>query len=436
METPIYSRLCAYRNENRIPFAMPGHKNMRGFDSDLEWCDVTELPRTLNLMGDDETVRRACRLLSDLYGARDSFILTCGSTAGVHAMILSCLNPGDTLLAMSDCHKSVIGICAIAGIRIKFVKSVCRNSLTDDVDGVLITSPNYYGIVKDIKAISELCAEKDIPLMVDEAHGAHFTGRFGLPESSVKLGADIVCQSAHKTLCALTGAAYLHRATERIDINRIRRAVETVHTTSPSYPVAASADIARAKLARCDYSDIINECRGFKAEIEKIGIIPRPTDDPTRIVLDFSKIGITGFAVAEKLSDEYGTDVEMADLKNTVLIATPYNVHSDFGRLAESLKKIVSESACGGLTENLPEPPVIEGVFSPSDGWFAKTEFTDLDAAAGRIAARTVSVYPPGCAVAVMGGKIGKDAVLYLNAALKYGADVTGITDGKIEVAI
>ena len=161
-------------------------------------------------------------------------------------------------------------------------------------------------------------------LLVDEAHGAHFTGRYGLPVSAVKLGADMVCQSAHKTLGALTGAAYLHIASERVDVSKVKRFAKMLSTSSPSYPVAASADMARAILCETDYSDIINEITDFKAATLKTFDIHIPdTDDITRLVLNFREYNITGFEMLEGLSDRYSIDAEMADFFNVVFIITP-----------------------------------------------------------------------------------------------------------------
>lgn len=436
METPIYNRLFEYHRQDRIPFAMPGHKNMRGLDLDFGMCDVTELSKTLNLMGEDKTVMRANELLSELYGSRESFILTCGSTSAVQAMILSCINPGDTLLVTSDCHISVINICAIAGIKLKLVKMITEKDITPEIKGIFVTSPDYYGAIKDIRKISEIAMGFDIPLMVDEAHGAHFMGKCSIPQTAVRLGADIVCQSAHKTLNALTGAAYLHIASDRVDKDRVKRSIKAVHTTSPSYMIAASADIARATLSDMDYSEIVKECNEFKAALGKINVKFMENDDPTRLVLDFSAYETTGFDVARKLSEYYGTDVEMADLYNIVLIVTPYNKHSDFITLFNGIRDILRDEKLTDTEKRFPKPPDISGVISPKEGWFKKTEQVDIDNAIGRISAQTVSVYPPGTAVIVTGDTVKESAVLYIKTVLMYGAEVTGISDGKIEVVV
>ena len=432
METPIYARLEQYHNENRISFAMPGHKNMRGLGLSLGICDVTELPSTLNLLGDDETITRANMRLGELYGSKQSFILTGGSTAGVKAMILSAVGSGQTLAVSPDCHMSVINTCAIAGINVKIITKI--DDITEDVSAVVVTSPNYYGQTKDISALSEKCHSIDIPLLVDEAHGAHFTGRYGLPKSAVVLGADMVCQSAHKTLNALTGAAYLHICSDRTDISRARSMLRAVHTSSPSYMIAASADIARAALSECDYSEIIDECEQFKTAISaRTRIRAAENDDPTRIVLDFSAYGLSGFYVSGRLSEQYMIDVEMADLKNIILIVTPFNRHSDFMSLYHALREIISAD---GDMKDIGEPVIRTRMVSPQNGMYKQTEAVELSQAIGRIAADTVCMYPPGSAVICMGERITADAAEYIKTVLDYGAEVVGIEGDKISVVI
>ena len=203
VETPIYTRLCDFHRKNRISFAMPGHKNLRGLAPDLQKCDVTELPATVDLRHEDGYVRRANELLSELYKTRRSFILTGGSTEGVQAMISSVLKRGEVLAAFSDCHISVINTCAVCGFRLALIPTELRKGflapcppsgaeLPEGVSALLVTSPNYYGITADISALAEKCRERGIPLLVDEAHGAHFIGSEQFPSSAVSQGADMV----------------------------------------------------------------------------------------------------------------------------------------------------------------------------------------------------------------------------------------------------
>lgn len=441
METPIYTRLIEYSRKNRISFAMPGHKNMRGLATDLLCCDVTELAATVDLQEECETVKRANKLISEYYGTEKSFILTGGSTLGVQVMLASVLKPGDTLLAFADCHMSVINTCAVCGYKLRLAQveyddelfvsgEVCDFNIGKDIKAVLVTSPNYYGIIKNIDYIAEKCRSAGVPLLVDEAHGAHLADK-----SAVHHGADMVCHSAHKTLGALTGAAYLHICGKNISVSRVKRAIRAFGTSSPSYVIAASADFARAVLAEKDYSDTADECRNFKAAItDRTEISALKNDDETRIVLNFSKYAVTGFDIDKRLSQYYGIDAEMADSSNIVLIATPYNTHSDFMSLYHALLDITDGlKPAEGRNGTIP-PPGFDGVISPAEAWYADTEWVNIDEAEGRVSAALVTVYPPGTAVIVTGGMINAEQIKYIKRISEFGGRITGISDNKIEV--
>ena len=446
METPIYTRLNAYHKKNRISFAMPGHKNLRGLSPDLQLCDVTELASTVDLHHPDECVTRANTLLAECFKSKHSFIMTGGSTAGVQTMINSVLSPGDTLLASSDCHMSVINTCAICGYKLKLIPTEFDSEflipthikdfeITDDIKAVLITSPNYYGITEDITSIAQKCHDAGIPLLVDEAHGAHFAADERFPKPAIECGADMVCQSAHKTLNALTGAAYLHIGSDRVDLRRVKRTLSAFQSSSPSYPIAASADAARATLSEVRFDDIVDECKKFSDAVEhmtKIRILKN--DDPLRLVLCFKGYDTTGFFVDERLSEYYGIDVEMSDYLNIVLIATPWNTHGDFMCLFNALCDITAMLKERSEEVKLSPPPAISGVVEPYLGWYGKTEEIPLCDAAGRTAACTVTAYPPGICIIAAGAVITSEQVEYLKMLEGAGAKITGMTLGRIDV--
>lgn len=446
METPIYTRLSEYHKKNRISFAMPGHKNLRGLAPDLQLCDVTELSATVDLHHEDEYVKRANTLLKECYNTYASFIMTGGSTAGIQAMLASVCKPGDTVLASADCHMSVINVCAVCGFKLKLIPmkfndefaipyDIQNFDITDDVKAVIVVSPNYYGMVKNIKLIAEKCHKAGIPLLVDEAHGAHFIADEEFPQDAAALGADMVCQSAHKTLNALTGAAYLHVLSDKININRVKKALSSFQTSSPPYPIAASADVARAALQEMNYKNIIKECEEFKKAISHLTAVKAlDSDDKTRIVLCFKEYETTGFDIDDELSERYGIDVEMADYLNVVLIATPWNTHQDFMTLFRALRDI-----CDRLPKRTSEitvkiPPVNKDIIEPSKAWYDDTEIIELSEAAGRCAAQTVTAYPPGITVIYAGAVINDDEIKYITELEKAGAKISGIKDLRIEV--
>lgn len=446
MTAPLYEHLKKYANQNRISFAMPGHKNGRGLKQDLVSLDVTELDATENLHHGGRYVQKAQMLLSDLYGSSKSYILTGGSTAAIQAMICGAVKSGGTLLAGSDCHMSVINTCALLGISISFFPkdtddefSVPKGTrtlneyLTSGIDAVIITSPNYYGICSDIRAISEECHAKNIPLLADEAHGAHFISDSRFPETAAKY-ADAVCQSAHKTLDAMNGAAYLHVNGSLINRNRLETALCMFQSSSPSYVIASSADIARDELAAKNKWDIAYRlCVDFRGKIKETGIKVLENDDMTRLVLNFSDFDITGFEVSKSLSQN-GIDVEMADLFNIVLIVTPSNTADDLNTLYDALSEIISHTAKRKAGIKIQPPPVCSQKLSPQKAFFSEQEEIEIKRAAGRISCATVVPYPPGIPVIYTGETIRKEQIEYIEKMTAAGAEITGLSNGKITV--
>lgn len=448
MNVPIYEQLLRHHRDGRISFAMPGHKNGRGLQTEFNSLDVTELDTTLNLRSwDDPVAGEAMKLLAELYGSDESYILTCGSTAGIQAMLSSALRPGDTLLISGDCHMSVINTCALCGYKVAFIDSeideetlISRDkddiakviARTHTADAVLVTSPNYYGFCRDIEKIAQACHERDIPLLVDEAHGAHFIASDALPKSAISCGADAAVNSAHKTLNALTGAAYLHVKSNLIDKPRLKQALGMFQTSSPSYPIAASADIARAELEDSDAWDrVIGMCEEFRkiiADNTLIRVIKN--DDPTRIVLNFFSFEATGYEVGRQLSENYKIDVEMSDVLNVVLIATPSNTREDFDRLLDALYKIHDNLGVRRESISMLPPPEHPKHINPQRAFYSNTQLIPLEKSLGRVSAATVTAYPPGIPILYMGEEISSGILLYIRHLLNRDAKFTGF-DGK-----
>lgn len=447
MYTPLYTHLVKYHAQNRISFAMPGHKNGRGLGKNLLECDVTELDETENLHNPREYITASKRLLSRLFNSDESFIMTCGSTAGIQAMIAAALKPGQTLLASADCHMSVINTCALLGIRLKFIpveidldflapKRLYKiEKYIIGSDAVIITSPTYYGLCRDIEAISEICHKNKIPLLVDEAHGAHFAAHKEFPKPAIMSGADAVCQSAHKTLNALTGAAFLHVKGSLINRGRLKKSLAMFQTSSPSYVIAASADIARAELEAGGWDKIYALCGDFRKELSSnTDIKVLENDDCTRLVLCFREYDITGFEIEKSLSQNYNIDVEMADLLNIVLIATPSNTAEDMAALYNALTDIVKNLKKRENAVKILPPPIFDEIISPQKAFFAKTEIIPLDESEGRVSAAAVTSYPPGIPIIYTGAKITSKQLDYIRYLRESGAEIIGLDGGCIEV--
>lgn len=452
MNTPIYDKLKEYHSSDRVPFSMPGHKNCRGLEPDLIDLDVTELNGTLNLRRmDDEIVNNSQKLLSQLYRSDESYILTCGATAGIQAMLASALKPGETVLVSSDCHMSVINTCALCGYMIRFIPaSLDPESLIPcddediedmlnsfrDVSAVLVTSPNYYGMCRNIRHFSDVCHKHGIPLLVDEAHGAHFIASDKLPQTALQCGADAAVNSAHKTLNALTGAAYLHVKSSLIDRRRLRAALEMFRTSSPSYPIAASADIARAYLEDgTSWNRLIDYCKSFRQEIsESLMLRVIENEDPTRIVINFSIFETSGFEIYDILSDEFGIDAEMADSVNVVLIASPSNTKTDFERLYDALNSISSGLTVRKEPYKVLSPSARERYIDPQSAFYSDTEYRRMTDCINCVCSQTITAYPPGIPVLCAGELITPSHILYLRHLKNIGAVFTGFDGTKLPV--
>ncbi|MDO5398021.1 MAG: aminotransferase class V-fold PLP-dependent enzyme [bacterium] len=452
MNTPIYNKLKKYHASDRVPFAMPGHKNGRGLEPDLIDLDVTELDGTLNLRrSDDETVSSAQKLLANLYKSDESYIITCGSTAGIQAMLSSALRPGETVLVSSDCHMSVINTCALCGYMLRFIPAAldpeslipCDDedieTMLDncpDVSAVLVTSPNYYGICRNIRRFSEACHKHGIPLLVDEAHGAHFIASDRLPQTALQCGADAAVNSAHKTLNALTGAAFLHVKSRLIDKRRLRAALEMFQTSSPSYPIAASADIARACLENgAAWNRLIDYCNDFRKRLSDLLMLRFvENEDPTRIVINFSIFETSGFEIYDILSNKFGIDAEMADSVNVVFIASPSNTRTDFERLYDALNSISAGLTLRKEPHKVLPPSARERYVDPQSAFYSDTEYLRMTDSIDCICAQTITAYPPGIPVLCAGERITPSHILYLRHLKNIGAVFTGFDGTKIPV--
>ena len=462
--TPIINALKKYSSKRRISFAMPGHKGGAGIDNafakNILKYDVTELPDTPNLHNPDSAMQNAKKLAADFFGAQDTFFLVGGSTSGIYAMLSAVAKHGDTVVVNRACHISVINACVTLGLKPVFIKQdiidkfsvppgIYQKDLIEvldenpDAKAVLVTSPSYYGICSDIETLAKITRARSIPLLVDEAHGAHFAANTSVfPRTAISQGADMAVQSAHKTLNAMNQAAYLHVNSDIVDKNRLAEVLKMLQTSSPSYPIIATADVARAELdtprGKSAWRVIHDNCARLrnavsaKTNIEFMSMLHNgnnniETVDETRIVMNFSAYKTTGFEVSDLLRTKYNIDVEMADLFNVVAIATPSNTAKHFAKLASALIKI-----CAGLEASEEEPvfptvPVPPLAMLPHEAFYSKLRPVRLDEAVGCVAGCTVIAYPPAVPIICIGEEISEESVGYIEALREIGADIVGL---------
>lgn len=483
-------------DKEKVSFHMPGHRAGRGWPADLPSMlarlDTTELAGTDNLHNPTGVLRAAAERAARHFGAGRTYFLVNGSTVGLLAMIHAAAGPGDTLLVGRDCHRSVLHALQLAGVQPCFVEIPragtmdlpCGPSpealekavlLHPQARGLLVTRPNYYGLAVSLEAISALLHAKGMLLLVDEAHGAHFTAGLPFPSTALASGADLVVQSLHKTLPAPTQTALLHEGRSwpgvrpGLPVSSVAEALSLFQTTSPSYPLLACIDAAVAWAAssgRQAYGGLIGRIGAFRREMasdsryhvsDADDVPPGFAADPTRLVVFMENKGIE---LERMLREIHGIVAEMADMHKVVLITTPFHDEADFRLLADALKQAPEESfprtaplkAMAGSRSACtacPQPASLsadDDVFHPGglpecvmtlrDAVCAPREQVPFSLASGRVAARPVAPYPPGIAVIVPGERYEPGLVKWLSGQAAAGISVPGVEDGCVSCVV
>ena len=420
----------------RLSLHMPGGQGKGPFGSiDPYLLDTTEQTVTDDLYTPTGAIVEAQRLAALSAGAAGTLMLSGGSTAGMHAMLLYAAGRGNQVILPRNVHISALHICAVAGIEPVFVP-VCftaagRPYATFEAyarvigdhpraKAVLVLSPDYYGTLGPVEEVAQLAHEKGMLVLCDEAHGAAMNWLH--PENSaLRRGADLVIQSAHKTLPALTASAWLHGA-EGIDIPLLRKRLRMVQTSSPSFITMLSLDDARAWMdehGKAAGAALEAALADFRKEAAKLGytdgqkLLPEGLrTDPLRLVLDAPQ---GGFRLAEQL-EELGIDVELGDAAGIGCILSLMDGPERLRRLLEALRQI-DGSADVPAKAAIPAPPAIPPRRLPlHEAAFAPTESLPIREAAGRISAGQVGLYPPGVAVLSAGEEITPEIVNWLSA--------------------
>ncbi|WP_026486397.1 aminotransferase class I/II-fold pyridoxal phosphate-dependent enzyme [Caldanaerobius polysaccharolyticus] len=455
MRIPILEALEDYVQQGIVPMHMPGHKQGRGFikacgkelkgfsfAQDMAKMDATEVPGLDNLHYPEGPIKEAEELAARAFGADYTFFIVNGSTAGVYAMILSVLNPGDTAIVMRNSHRSVYNGLILGGIRPCYVMPYfCREygiamgitsrdiahamDMYPEAKAVVITSPNYYGFCLDIKSIADEVHKRGKLLLVDEAHGAHLHFSKRLPDDAIAQGADMAVQSAHKTLCAFTQTAYLHVKSDRVNIERVREALRVVQSTSPSYMLMASLDYARALMEEKG-KDMLEVAIDLAVEIRQrlkdVGIVC-PGDemigrygiagfDTTKLIISMSHWGYSGYHIEKVLREQYKVQLEMSDPYNGLAMITMADDNSTVGALQKALMDMAQKFPKRGHlpVENvdIPLPPM---ALAPREAYYSPKAEVPLDQAEGMICGDFIVPYPPGIPVLCPGEMITKEAI-------------------------
>lgn len=459
---PIVEGVLKYLEKQNTMFCMPGHKGGKGFKSteigsklyeNFIKADITEVEGMDNLHYPEGIIKEAEEKLSDFYGSKKSYFLVNGSTSGNLAMIFSAFNEGDKIIVERNCHRSIFNGIILRKLKPVYIKnkiykkfntplSIDEKQLIKQMDknrdakGIIITYPNYYGICSNLKSITEEAHKRGMLVLVDSAHGAHFGVNPRLPESAVRLGADFVVMSSHKTLPSLTQTAYLHIG-KNVDIGRTNFYVSSFLSTSPSYMLMCSMDYARYFLQENglqEYDNLINLCNHYRKKINHLDgfhvigyedINPCKIDD-TRFVLHGSRevnmYKLNNYLLNNKIQPE------MCDGINIIFIFSTFNGEEDFEKLYNVLQNCDLNKIKGNKIE-ITDYEIPKMAYMPYEVLHVDAEKINYTKAVGRICGKDLVPYPPGVPVVLQGEIIDIDTLKVLEYYVKGNETILGMDE-------
>lgn len=467
---PIVDKLAAHSGSSTISFHVPGHKNGNFYNSDrIElWgnilnIDLTEIPGMDNLHCPVGIIEEAQYLTAQAYGVDRTYFLVNGSTAGILATLFGTAHSGDKILVDRCCHSSVLNGLMLGRLKPKYigrpidkttgiplaVNLIELKKTIEDYGAkvLIITNPNYYGVCSNIRAIEELAHKHGILLIVDEAHGAHFKFSKELPESAVDAGADLVVQSAHKTLPAMTQGSWLHVKGNRVDRDRLERMLGVFQTTSPSYPIMASLDMARYVMMKEGAERLKILLKNTRQTRKSINLMDRGLFSPgreyfkkigchdfdeTKIIINCKEAGMNGYQLDYKFRKEKGIYGELYDLVNWLGVATCGNSRQDFEQLTDACGQVI----CTGKKISLPDfsMPVQEPCIDLWEVMQVDWQKISLEDAQGMTAAESIVPYPPGVPFVCPGERITAQVIEMMKLYSQLHINIKGYTEGQIEI--
>lgn len=480
MTTPLLTALIKSAQKSHAAFYAPGHKQGKGVSDKIQSllgkqafiADLPELPELDNLFAPEGAIAEAQNLAAETFGAEQTWFLINGSTCGVMAAILATCGEGDKIILPRNIHQSAIAGLVLSGAIPIFVNPE-YNAQTDlafnvsltavqqalkshpDTKAVMMLHPTYQGVCSNLKAITDIVHQYDIPLLVDEAHGAHFGFHDDLPPSAMSVGADLTIQSTHKVLSAMTQASMLHIQGNRICDHKISKALQLVQSTSPSYLLLASLDAAREQMTTngkqlmAQTLVLADLAREQLKQIDKLAIFQPDRQDSchhfdlTRLTLNLSGLGITGFEADEILHEQLGVTCELPLLQNLSFIISLGNTRADIQKLVQGLvqlTQLVDTTPTSAFNPQLATLSSQFATFCPQQSsitsrqaYFSSTKTIPIKEARNRLCGELICPYPPGIPLLIPGEVITSKAIKYLQQVITAGGTITGCKDCNLK---
>ena len=468
--TPLAEALNAQRINRLAHFDVPAHKGGR-MNAELpayfgKLCmelDVNSMKPLDNLGHPVSVIRDAQALAAECFGADNAFFMVNGTTSAVQTMIWTACGRGDKIILPRNVHRSAINALVVNGAIPVYINPGINKRLgiplgmsvadvkraieaNPDAKAVLVNNPTYYGICSNLVEIARLAHEAGMLLLADEAHGTHFYFHEELPVSAMAAGADMAAASIHKTGGSLTQSSIL-LTRKPVNPDYVRQVITLTQSTSASYLLLSSLDIARRRLhfkGRAMYEKTMEFADYAREEINALGgyyaFGPELVDgdaafafDRTKLSVNTREIGLAGIEVYDHLRDDYGIQIEFGDIGNLLAILSAGDRMMDVERLISALAEIkrLHERSAAGMFDHEYIDPVI--AMAPQDAFYAKKRRVAMKESTGLVAGEFVMSYPPGIPIVAPGERITPDVLEHILFAKEKGCFMTGTEDMNLD---
>lgn len=469
-KAPVLEAMEQHLQNRVVPFDVPGHKGGRGTKELTDFlgksclkADVNSMKPLDNLCHPVSVIKDAQDLAAEAFGAKNAFFIVNGTTGSVQAMIMAACKAGEKIIMPRNVHRSAINALVVNGAVPVYVNPGTNKKLgiplgmsvenvkkaieeNPDAKAILINNPTYYGVCSDLREIVKLAHEHGMLALVDEAHGTHFYFGEDMPVSGMAAGADMAAVSMHKTGGSLTQSSLL-LCGKNVNAGYIRQIINLTQTTSGSYLLISSLDIARKNLAlngREIFRKTVQYAEYAREEINKLGgyyaFGKELCDgesfydfDPTKLSIHTRDIGLAGIEVYDILRDEYNIQIEFGDIGNVLAIISAGDRALEIERLISAfseIKRLYSKDKAGMFDHEYIDPQVI---MPPQSAFYGEKKSVPITESSGYICGEFVMCYPPGIPILAPGEKITDDIISYILYAKEKGCMMTGTQDINIE---
>lgn len=468
---PLFEAIKKHIDRDIIPFHVPGHKYGNGLEEYKSFVGENVLKMDLNSMDDLDNacnpvgvIAEAERLFAEAFGAQDAYFLVNGATAGVQTMIMSACKQGEQIIIPRNAHKSVIGAIILSGAIPVYIQPEINEELgiamgitelslkktikeNPHAKAVFVINPTYYGVVSELKSIVRLAHRNNMAVLVDEAHGSHMSFHNEFPLTAMEVGADVSVVSMHKTGGSMTQTAGLLVRGNIIKPNSLKQTLNLTYTTSASYVLMCSLDLARKQLFIKGpemLQKVLDMTRWAREEINNIDGLYAPgmelvgtpgcyDFDETKLTINVRELGFTGYEIEKILIRDYKIQVEFADYYNIFLIVSLGDCKEYLEALINAMKDIAQNAKPGEPKKPIVIPFCTQTIVAPREAFYSPKKAIPLKDSVGEISGEMVMSYPPGIPIICMGERITQEIIDYIEMLKNEKYQIQGTADPYIE---